>query len=438
VKRLAIGLDGYDSNFSGCTTHFTIFLLKTLKFYEKNLKLLTDPLLVRLNPNIPFKTRGNAAVSLLIEGELSEADIEKTIEELSAIYSFENKGSAYILDLDGNRRLEETVKLYLRGLTDLVPQKVAEEVAEEVGGVSIGGKSLVGALAAIGYALSGLPSTFELLAYRAPEAEFIRRIDEKRVSEVLLSYRTLFNNVNRKNKVVAVPRGPDPVLIGIRGIDKGELEDAFRKILPYIEAPSSWCIFRTNQHTDPHAVHKKIGELRVYVSGLIEGYISRDPLVKKGGHVILNISDESGEIETIFYRETYPMNVVASKLKKGDRIRILGGALEAREREGLIFEAEKLWILSAPEIKVLKNPRCPRCNARMESAGKGKGYRCPKCGYRTKEALEKELFLLKRDLPKNPISPLEGRIRHLVKPPELEGIELPRIELERGEIFCRF
>lgn len=437
MKKLAIGLDGYDSNFSGCTTHFTVFLLKTLSSYGKSFKLLTDPLLVRLNPNIPFKTRGNAAVSVFIEGELTEAEVEKAIDDLSSIYSFEKKGSAYILNIE-NGNLEETVKLYFKSLTDLVPQNLAEEIADEVGGISIGNKSLVGAVAAIGYAFSGMPSTFELLAYRYPGAEGRRIVNEKVVSDILLSYKTLFNNVSKRKRIVAVPRGPDPVLIGLRGFDKKELENAFKGISPYIETPSFWCIFRTNQHTDPHAFQRKIGELRVYASGLIDAHVSRDPVVKKGGHVSLSVSDESGEIDVMFYSETYPMNLIASKLKKGDHIKILGGTVEAKGEGRLVFEAEKLWIINLSDLKVLKNPRCPRCNARMESAGRGKGYRCPKCGYRAREGLEKEVLSLKREIPIGPISPQEGRIRHLVKPSELEGFELQRVKVgEIDEPYCR-
>jgi len=438
VKKLAVGLDGFDSNFSGCTTHFTVFLIKLLKSYGRDFRLKSGPFLVRLNPNVPFKTRGNAAVSLIMEGDLSESLVERAVDELSGIYSFDGKGSAFILDLGSSLNVERAVELYRRSLSDLVPRKVALEVAEEIGGViAAGERSLVGSLSALGYAFSGSESTFELLAYRSLDAEGERIIDEERVAEVLLSFPSLFNNVIRKRRrVVAVPRGPDPVLIGIRGTDPKEMVEAFSSILPYMEKPSSWCVFRTNQHTDPHKFPRKIEELKAYRTGLIEGRVSSSPEVRKGGHVFLNIEDDSGEIAVSFYSETYPMNRVASALRKGDRIRVLGGAVDSKGEGGLIFEAEKLWILELSELKIFRNPRCPRCGARMESAGRGKGYRCPKCGYRAAEGLEKEEVVLKRDPLPSPISPMEGRIRHLVKPSELEGVELPRIDLKSGGESC--
>ncbi|MEM3278827.1 MAG: DUF1743 domain-containing protein [Fervidicoccaceae archaeon] len=442
MKRLAVGLDGYDSNFSGCTTHFTVFLLNILRKSGREFKLLGGPFLVRLNPNVPFKTRGNAAVSFSIEGEIDEQFIERSIEEVAEAYEFEKKGTSVIIDLDKWNRFVDLVRFYHRSVSDLVPRKVAEELLEDVGGISIGRNSLVGALASVGYALSESEFTYELLVYRGEAEEDNRTIDEKKAKEILLSFPSLFNNVSRKRgKVVAIPRGPDPVLIGIRGYNEGELMEALKELVPFMERPSAWCLFKSNQHTDPHAIPRKIEDLRVYRMGVIEGVISEKPDIKMGGHVIVYLDDERGmSIPVIFYSETYPMNVAAAKLRRGDRIAVLGGAVEKRGSDGLIFEAEKLWIKDVSNIILERNPRCPVCGARMESAGREKGYRCPKCGYRARGVLAKEKIVVKRDLQIASVSPLEGRIRHLVKPSELEHIALPRITMgkEGKEIHCSY
>ena len=56
-----IGIDDTDSKTEMCTTYLTIEILKT-----SNLDLVGYPNLVRLNPNIPLKTRGNAAISITL------------------------------------------------------------------------------------------------------------------------------------------------------------------------------------------------------------------------------------------------------------------------------------------------------------------------------------------------------------------------------------
>ena len=64
-----LGIDDTDSKTEMCTTYLTIEILK-----NTSLDLIGYPKLVRLNPNIPLKTRGNAAISLTLgrgEGEKS-------------------------------------------------------------------------------------------------------------------------------------------------------------------------------------------------------------------------------------------------------------------------------------------------------------------------------------------------------------------------------
>src|SRR5919206_5184602 len=62
---LHIGFDDTDSTLSRCTTQLafkiTGYLLKI------NAKFIDYPLLIRLNPNVPWKTRGNGAVCLRIQ-----------------------------------------------------------------------------------------------------------------------------------------------------------------------------------------------------------------------------------------------------------------------------------------------------------------------------------------------------------------------------------
>jgi len=69
-----IGIDDTDSRLHGCTTYTATLLFQEL--VSKGFKPIDFPWLVRLNPNIPWKTRGNGALSLhftLEEEQLQEA-----------------------------------------------------------------------------------------------------------------------------------------------------------------------------------------------------------------------------------------------------------------------------------------------------------------------------------------------------------------------------
>src|SRR5437879_1293494 len=57
-----IGIDDTDSPRGGCTTYTMSILSDRLQHEE--LELDGYPCLVRLNPNVPWKTRGNAATAL--------------------------------------------------------------------------------------------------------------------------------------------------------------------------------------------------------------------------------------------------------------------------------------------------------------------------------------------------------------------------------------
>jgi len=57
-----IGIDDTDSVNGMCTTYLAALVLEELQ--QQGIGLLSYPRLVRLNPNIPWKTRGNGALAL--------------------------------------------------------------------------------------------------------------------------------------------------------------------------------------------------------------------------------------------------------------------------------------------------------------------------------------------------------------------------------------
>src|SRR5512139_898757 len=84
---LHIGIDDTDSVKGGCTTYIAAILVEKLQ----KVGYFSDyPNLIRLNPNVPWKTRGNAALSLriILDEELINGvvgDIIDLVEDMSQL-----------------------------------------------------------------------------------------------------------------------------------------------------------------------------------------------------------------------------------------------------------------------------------------------------------------------------------------------------------------
>ena len=73
MPRYHLGMDDTDSLQKGCTTYIGALLVDRL--LERGSRFFDYPNLIRLNPNIPWKSRGNAAVCLRFESEMQASDI---------------------------------------------------------------------------------------------------------------------------------------------------------------------------------------------------------------------------------------------------------------------------------------------------------------------------------------------------------------------------
>ena len=81
---LNIGFDDTDSPKGMCTTYLAYKVVDFL--LKRNVRFIDYPLLIRLNPNIPWKTRGNGAVGLSIK--TNEPDkIKQKISRMVKSYS---------------------------------------------------------------------------------------------------------------------------------------------------------------------------------------------------------------------------------------------------------------------------------------------------------------------------------------------------------------
>lgn len=427
--EIHIGVDDVDSPGGFCTTYIGFRLSLELK--NLGFEFLDLPYLVRLNPNVPFKTRGNAAVSIHVESpEDRVADVYKLVQRTVSEYSERHgKTSPGIAVLRG--AVPDVLRnLYERALSEFVPLSFVLELAERelAGKVILDGvgrrRGLVGALAAIGaYPMEHF--TYELLVYRDPRVRGDKPVLEKSVFvEVDRLFRPLlFSTYDYVEKrVLAAPRGTDPVLVGLRAFSVKTLVQVLEKLSGELRRAGAvgYVVYKTNQGTSVHLLRRKtISELRPYDSVTVEGLVAGRPEVLEGGHVKVKLCDAQGCVDVMFYRETGRLNRAARLLAEGDRVEVGGGVLP---RKLLTLNAELLRVLELRKLRSEFNPLCPRCGARMKSAGRGKGYKCYKCGYRGKFH-GKTVVELPRFLEPGVYLQSERAYRHLTRPYETLGLE---------------
>ncbi|HDI74682.1 MAG: hypothetical protein DRJ52_06975 [Thermoprotei archaeon] len=416
---LRIGFDDTDHYKGGCTTYLCSLIVERL---EKKATFLDYPHLIRLNPNIPFKTRGNAAVALKVECEDPEDVVDLVWNVISENYSGKGKADPSLVAIKGE--VPEEVKcLSMRALHEFLPLSYVARVLKKVNVEQRfikRGRGLVGAAAAIGFLESDfIDFTYELLTYRNPEFwGKPRRVEYESIEVMDRALRPyVFANIDyKKKRPLILSHGPDPVIYGIRGDFPSLLVEAMKMIKVY-EPIDRWIIFKTNQCTGVHLfMRKKIPVIRPYDSLTVRGIIVQSPIVIKGGHVLVKISDGEKTIDCVFYKKTR-LNVIATLIKPGDLIEVSGGVKP--RRRGLTLNVEEVKIIQQVIVVEKKPPVCPICGTKMKSKGKNL-YRCRRCKY-SAEFVDFEIR--HRNLPKYPLKQAPSAYRHLTKPREREGLE---------------
>jgi tRNA(Ile2)-agmatinylcytidine synthase len=129
-----------------------------------------------------------------------------------------------------------------------------------------------------------------------------------------------------------------------------------------------------------HLVETNVSNLKPYINAVLTGRVASKPVKAAGGHVFVKIDDGTGMVYLAAYRPTGRLREVVYGLRPGDVVRVMGGVKP--KPQGLTLNLEKLEVLELAEHVFHRPPKCPRCMRRMESAGKGKGYRCDRCGAR--------------------------------------------------------
>lgn len=417
VVTAFLALDEIDSPRGGCTTHAAAFLARLL--IEKYRATFVDyPRLVRLNPDIPWKTRGNGAIAFKIAVPRDSVDellrdSAAFIDNYTAFSGAQNSGVVLYASSEPPEEVKEFSKLALSSVLSIGE---ARKLIRKYGILEWhkgNGRGLIGALAAIGNELLDDDYTFELLAYRKEENFGTpRRIDPE---SVLLMDREFagrtFNNVDPETgRILVTPHGPDPVLFGVRGEEPSDVIEAARRLV-VLEEVECCMLFVTNQGTDQHLVPKKISELRPYDQACVSGTVSTRPTYITGGHTFFKLADESGEILCAVYEPTGKVAKFAKRLTVGDEVTVCGGV---KPKNGRVLNVQKIVIdVLQPRI-VQTSPRCVGCLRPLKSLGKGKGYFCPRCRFHL-PAPVKCRYAVSRDLPRILLPPPRSQ-RHLTKP----------------------
>jgi len=412
-----IGIDDTDSKKGGCTTYVAAVLIRRL---EKNgIKIIGYPRLIRLNPNCPYKTRGNAAIA--VKADTDDIDMVKGIAiEVVEEYSELDEGAETGIALLSKEPDERLKKFYWRAVREIVPKEDAFKLADEIGATIVyygDGKGLVGALAAIGADLTP-GKTYELIAHRTREYwGTVRKIDPKSVFEMDKATRPYtFDNVDYETGEIRIaPHTPCPVLLGIRGIDPEIVMKAF-KMLKIYEPVEYVTVFETNQATDVHYQKLKIGELKHGVNAIVEGVVSQAPRLDIGGHVFFKLKDDTGEIYCAAYEPTKSFREIVLQLIPGDEVAAYGAV--KLKPQGLTLNLEKIGVKKLAKKIVVRPPICPACGKRMKSLGAGKGYRCRKCELKMRVEAAERVEIPRSLKPGFYEVPPSAR-RHLTKPLEL-------------------
>ena len=399
---MLIGIDDTDSPQGMCTTYLGAVLVRRLIHEHMQVK---EARLVRLNPNVTWKTRGNAAIMFDVEGDPAWAfEISCALVEELADFSCENTNPGVVVT-DGH--LDPA--FFKKAVTDFCTTEEAVAILDTARARYRGWKNrrgLIGATAAVASELAD--KTSEILVYREPSAFGTPRnvSRESLFAAEAATFPHTWDTVDVANDVVVcVPHTPDPVLFGIRG-ESPRWVMAARQIIES-EKTGIEQIWVTNQGTDAHLLPGTIGHLPDHLSYLVPGTVTRKPETKEGGHVSFMMNDGDFSVRCMAYEPTKNFRTFIRQLVPGDEVIAVGSF-----KKGSI-NLEKIRIVSLARPTTIRPPLCIACNKRMTSDGKGKGYKCKRCDAR---AAEPEVQEITRTLEPGWYEVPPTARRHLAKP----------------------
>ena len=376
-----LGVDDTDSRDHGmCTTYVAFQIAQQLQ--DASAKLM----LIRLNPGVIHKTRGNAAVAISTTCNTTTAfeTAVDTINELAEL-SDPHTQPGLVVSPSTFDSIPKTISEFsLNAIRSFHEKETAVDLIEENGYLSSswnGGRGLIGALAAIGAHNALHEWTYEYITYRDKTLWGTKRtVDPNSVFEASNEfYPSVWDSFDKNEDYpVCVPRTPCPVLYGIRGETPHAVEEMAKKINS--EPPTCGTVFTTNQGTDAHIQPGQIGFLEEGHSYSVDGIVSSKPYTIEGGHVFFKLQGESKEILCSAFEPTKHFRNYVRNLVCGDELTVCGEVTHGT------LKLEKFAVRNLITTKT-ENPICTICNDRMESSGRSQGYRCRKCGTKSSHKL---------------------------------------------------
>jgi tRNA(Ile2)-agmatinylcytidine synthase len=404
-----VGFDDTDSPRGLCTTFLASQVIDEFSDFD----LIGYPSLVRLNPNIPWKTRGNGAVSLRFgrgagrpfwAGMSSGAEVTAyprstgCAVDLGAI--LERLDRVVLANsAQGEKATNPAVFVSLVRPPEALYQNAVRELVRPLDVLRLlskgrgrrwlwrthhGPRGIVGASAAAAWRVRR--RTFEIIAYRERRRWGTpRNVNWESVLAMDRSFPATFNNIDERNRhIVIAPHSPCPVLFGIRATGPGCLLSSASSIEAG-ERVDRILIFRSNQGTDDHLQRLRVAELRPYVSPVVRGTVAAAPRTERGGHVFFRLEDRTGAVDCAAYEPTKEFRGLVRKLVRGDLVEAHGGV----HSRPFTLNLEKLRLVRAAPVVAVSKPLCPHCGGAMRSRGRGAGFRCERC--RTRAGPDKAL-----------------------------------------------
>ncbi|HUR62547.1 MAG TPA: tRNA(Ile)(2)-agmatinylcytidine synthase [Candidatus Thermoplasmatota archaeon] len=394
---MLLAFDDTDGPDGGCTTHLAFQVLLALP----GLALSGLPRLVRLNPNVPWKTRGNGAVVLpLARPEGPSARVgELRGREVHAFPDGPRPAPSQaagildrvweVLEAEAQQDAEPGVALFAQpppaaAYWQAVRTRVhADDAATALG--SLGAphraaesrRALAGCLGAAAW--PGPPASFEFIAYRHPSKWGTERAVHEEPLRSLDPTGATFHTFDAESgRLACLPHTPDPVLLGLRGRDPEALVAAATRTLPFVvqEPIDGWLLWATNHASGDHVSPvASLAEAPGWASVQVAATVAGLPESRRGGHVFVPLRDAAGaSFEAAAFEPTHGFREAVRALRPGDGVEVVGSLNEG------VVNLEKLHVRSLATWGRRENPKCPACGGSMPSLGKDAGHRCRKCG----------------------------------------------------------
>ena len=358
-----------------CTTYAAATLAESVRDAGGTVDRL---LLVRLNPAVEHKTRGNAA--LAVHTDLDADTALGLVEDVLGMAETDDPRTnpgAVVADCDPDA-VPPQVETFAREAIQSIQDPVAATTLADVVGFARcqrgNGRGLVGALAAVGAWAALSDWTYEHIAYRDRErwgtertvdAESVRAAAEKH-------YPAVWDTVDRDSGYpVCVPRTPCPILYGIRGDDPA----ACRAVADAIDSEpiARRATFVTNQGTDVHLRDATLDAVTADSAYRVTGDVVAPPETRPGGHVFCTLEDDGATLDCAAFEPTKGFRDRVRSLRVGDRVTVCGEVSDGT------LKLEKFAVRDLVRTESV-TPDCPDCGRSMKSAGRNQGYRCRDCG----------------------------------------------------------